>query len=1008
MERIGCLQLYRGLKLLLILFFVLPGCSNDDKKVEETPLPGAAIVTLSATPDNYFLDGESQLLAEFNNGSGSIEPDVGAVESGVPVTVSPIKTTTYTLSVLGQDGKTVQQNVTVTVGQLQSPVFFVRRSAQTLTQSDPRNNALFSPGGDLFMKMPGQDPVNITRSITAEVKDAAGNVIKTAGDVKSPSVNYNGTKIVFSLHEGLVAGTQNQNTWDLWEYEFADSTGNGNFTPILRPLIDTPPARSLGDDLDPSYLPDGRIVFTSDRQHLQRARFVSLGNANLPYRDENRYEPALNLHVIDGTGSTSSIQQISFNTADERNPTVLADGFIGFSRWELSREGGRDQFDLFKVRADGSGLSLLYGAHSHGTIPRNTVIVHPKPLPDGRLLAVMTSYNQYDPNNPNGNDSNLGGGKLVSVDINGYIDIDTPRAGGAALQSAGHQTLTEGVLSEPGLSLAGRYQNHSPIWQGSDTALRTMVSWSACRVVDRTDPLNPVYSVCDNGGESSDPSYGLYIFNINSKTLTPFLEPPADNGVYVDPVVAIDRSQFNSAVPQLAVNNNVDSVMAANSVGAIHVRSVYDSNMLNSLIVNNLPRGTSLPLMADGRGNIEELVRSASTSTDTLPVRFMRIISPMPTYSSTQVAAHQYGANGRRMRAILGYAAVEPDGSTLVEIPANVPFAIELVDSQGTTFKGQHKNWMMLAPGETLSCNGCHEGHSEVELSTLNTGFSTTTYNGAISLQLQASMDANIIAQVQGGETMAELRSRFDPLSLKLDRDPSWFDYYWANSPTIALEYNDSNLANGNDGLSGNAPIRPSSCAPQNFTDPTDQPVWKPECIILINYLTHIQPLWERQRLDALGQDATCVACHNSKDAVGFDQIPAGSTQLDLSTNGPQFFTGNANPNYVTSYNKLFIQSQEVTLDTNGVLVGVTDSVPVSDGNGGTIIVEVPRSAGGTPAIGIGREARITQLIRLLSGELGTPTVDHSQLMTKAERRLLSEWIDLGAQYYNDSSLVLQ
>ena len=29
-------------------------------------------------------------------------------------------------------------------------------------------------------------------------------------------------------------------------------------------------------------------------------------------------------------------------------------------------------------------------------------------------------------------------------------------------------------------------------------------------------------------------------------------------------------------------------------------------------------------------------------------------------------------------------------------------------------------------------------------------------------------------------------------------------------------------------------------------------------------------------------------------------------------------------------------------------------------------------------------------------------TVDHTDFLTKAELRLISEWLDIGAQYYND------
>ena len=60
------------------------------------------------------------------------------------------------------------------------------------------------------------------------------------------------------------------------------------------------------------------------------------------------------------------------------------------------------------------------------------------------------------------------------------------------------------------------------------------------------------------------------------------------------------------------------------------------------------------------------------------------------------------------MREILGYAPIQPDGSVQIQVPANVPFTIDIVDVNAKRVTAQHTSWLQLLPGETKSCNGCH------------------------------------------------------------------------------------------------------------------------------------------------------------------------------------------------------------------------------------------------------------------------------------------------------------
>ncbi len=57
---------------------------------------------------------------------------------------------------------------------------------------------------------------------------------------------------------------------------------------------------------------------------------------------------------------------------------------------------------------------------------------------------------------------------------------------------------------------------------------------------------------------------------------------------------------------------------------------------------------------------------------------------------------------------ILGTVPVEADGSAMFRVPANMPIAVQPLDSQGQAMQIM-RSWFTAMPGETVSCVGCHE-----------------------------------------------------------------------------------------------------------------------------------------------------------------------------------------------------------------------------------------------------------------------------------------------------------
>jgi hypothetical protein len=57
---------------------------------------------------------------------------------------------------------------------------------------------------------------------------------------------------------------------------------------------------------------------------------------------------------------------------------------------------------------------------------------------------------------------------------------------------------------------------------------------------------------------------------------------------------------------------------------------------------------------------------------------------------------------------VLGEAPVEPDGSFYVEVPADTPFMIEALGSDGSVLQSM-RSWMWVRRGSRRGCVGCHE-----------------------------------------------------------------------------------------------------------------------------------------------------------------------------------------------------------------------------------------------------------------------------------------------------------
>ena len=68
----------------------------------------------------------------------------------------------------------------------------------------------------------------------------------------------------------------------------------------------------------------------------------------------------------------------------------------------------------------------------------------------------------------------------------------------------------------------------------------------------------------------------------------------------------------------------------------------------------------------------------------------------IPPKTVRKIDQADFGPAGMGMREILGYAPVQPDGSVQIQVPAQVPFTIDVLDANGRRITAQHTSWMQL------------------------------------------------------------------------------------------------------------------------------------------------------------------------------------------------------------------------------------------------------------------------------------------------------------------------
>ncbi|MHC4503071.1 MAG: HzsA-related protein [Planctomycetota bacterium] len=203
-------------------------------------------------------------------------------------------------------------------------------------------------GKGRLLVLEGLDPDSPVRSLVPEEK---------AGFLWRPDLSFEADRVVFCLMP------DGEKSFHLYEVS-TDGTGFRQLT--------------FGDydDLDPIYLPDGKLIFTTTRANT----YVRCGPSH--------HSPVLARCDADGR----SIYVISRNNEPDFLPALLPDGRVIYTRWEYTDKEQKRVQSLWTMNPDGTSVSVFWGNQSVWP----DMLVEPRPIPgSGRIMFTGVGHHQW-------------------------------------------------------------------------------------------------------------------------------------------------------------------------------------------------------------------------------------------------------------------------------------------------------------------------------------------------------------------------------------------------------------------------------------------------------------------------------------------------------------------------------------------------------------------------------------------------------------------------------------
>ncbi|HEY3325248.1 MAG TPA: NPCBM/NEW2 domain-containing protein [Planctomycetota bacterium] len=503
-------------------------------------------------------------------------------------------------------------------------------------------------GGGLFvLEKPFSDAAvcrNVLENSVCDTGRFKGQKITSDGGFLAPELSFDGKEILFAWTE-IAEKEGDRKRYREWTehntYKVFHVNVDGS---NLTQLTDGP-----WNDFDPCYMPNGRVMFISERR----------GGYG---RCHGRPVPSFTLHSMNADGS--DIVCLSPHETNEWQPSVNNDGMIAYTRWDYVDRGFNQAHHPWVTTPDGRDPRAIHGNFSpeQGGRPHFEITIRAVPNSNKYTATAACHHGQaygsiilIDPTVPD--DNKMSPIKRLTPDqLFPESEIGTH---GDPANYAGAYPLSEYfflcVYDPDSRSNAGTHNNYGVY------------------LVDAFGNKELLYR--DSEISCLDP------IPLKARPVPPIIPhqlaigaPPLGEKVAPASVPAVSEKTSDSTV-QAHETKPGPSEGKPSEMGLVGLINVYDS---------------VYPMPADTK------------------ITHLRIMQLLP--KTTPIANNPRIGFGdqKSARMVLGTVPVEDDGSAYFKMPVNKPVYFQALDADGVAVQSM-RSATYVHPGEKLMCRGCHE-----------------------------------------------------------------------------------------------------------------------------------------------------------------------------------------------------------------------------------------------------------------------------------------------------------
>ena len=486
------------------------------------------------------------------------------------------------------------------------------------------------------------------------------------GGFLSPELSYDGTTIYFAwtaAKGGFRCSWGDSTTYDVFKVN-VDGTE-------LTQLTTDDDNGGYYNDFDPCELPNGRIVFLSERR---------TGRMQIYGRCHGRKVPSYTLFSMKPDGS--DMYPIAYHETNQWHPSVDNNGMIVFTQWDYVDRDSNEAHHLWICYPDGSDPRAPHGNYDHPWGDRGTpYFKHPivNGLPHGGFRprkggSCLHPWGEWNPR--------------AIPESHKYIATAAPHHG----KAFGSLVMIDTRVEDDGMMAQLRRVTPDCLFPEAERAPAMTQENNPVREMGIWDEKQLDMMITGKYATAWPLSEDFYIVN------------------YCKNIILLDRFGNKEVLYTVEWDDVDDFRKGFRPIDPIPLRPRKKPPVLAKRTFDGEDAPEDHPRATISIQNIYETypVPWPEGVVEEKRIKWLRIIQFIPKTTpgknTPKVGAHSMAT----CRMSLGIVPVEADGSVYCDAPVNIPIYFQALDENQMALQSM-KAVTYVHAGEQLSCVGCHE-----------------------------------------------------------------------------------------------------------------------------------------------------------------------------------------------------------------------------------------------------------------------------------------------------------